>query len=141
MGDPTEMPDRAAPESARRRLLLSFVAFLFLFGQPVVVFALTVLSAPLPSLAVVVAGTGLLAAPTASAFVRADRSVGRLADFVLAVAGVQIVLILLAHVALSDAGSMATVARPAIVFVSYPVAYYLVYHSGAAKALNDRSRG
>jgi hypothetical protein len=141
MDDPTELSDRTASESARRRLLLSFVAFLFLFGQPVIVLALTVLSATLPSLAVVVAGTGLLAAPAARAFVRADRSVGRLADFVLAVAGVQIVLLLLAHVALSEAGPMATVPRPAIVFVSYPVAYYLVYRSGATGALNLGSRG
>jgi hypothetical protein len=125
-----------ADESARtalssRQVALAFVVFLVLFGQPVVVFALAARSPGLPSLVVIAVGTALLAGSVTRLFVRRGGSVDRLADFLLVLAGTQLVLALLTQAALT-AVDTATVSLPmlltALVLVGYPVAYYVVYH-------------
>lgn len=109
----------------RRQLVLAFVAFLLLFGQPAVIFALAVTSPSVATFAVIVAGTAVLAGPTARAYVGQGWSVSRLADYVLAVALVQIGLVVVSRVALAGSGGPAMV-QPGIVLVSYPIVYVVL---------------
>lgn len=136
-GDP---PPRTAPSG--RAVALAFVVFLALLGQPVVVFAFAVLSPDLPSLVVIALGTAVLAWSVTRLFVRLGGSVDRLADFVLVLASVQLVLALLSQAALTTVGT-ATVPLPmlvlALVFVGYPVAYYVVYHGPPIPLLDAQS--
>lgn len=130
-------PPRTAASS--RQTALAFVVFLFLLGQPVVVFALAVLSPGVPSLVVIAVGTALLAGSVTRLFVRQGGSVDRLADFVLVLAGTQFVLALCSQAALTvvDAATVPLpMLLPALVLVGYPVAYYVVYH-GPPIALFD----
>lgn len=124
----------AGEESPGQRLALAVVAFLLLFGQPVFVFALAVLTPTLPSLAVIGGGTVLLAVPMARAFVRQGGSLSRLGDFVLVLAFAQVSLALLGRPLLDavEADVVTTAVQPGIVLVSYPVAYYVSYRRPAA---------
>lgn len=112
-------------------LVLAVFVFTLLFGQPVVVFALAVLSPGLSSLAVIVAGSALLAVPTGRVFLRQGGSVSRLGDFVLALAVVQILVVLTSrglYTVVEPGETVSTAAQPVVVLVSYPVTYYVVYH-------------
>ena len=120
---------RGGTESGpRERCVLAGLAFTLLFGQPVVVFALAVLSPGVPELAVITLGTVALAATTARAYVRRGGSVGRLGEFLLVLAAVQLVVAVSVRVALAvlqPTGLALAATRPAIVVVSYPLAYYV----------------
>jgi hypothetical protein len=109
----------------RRGVVLAFVAFLFCFGQPVVVVALAVGSPSVASLAVIVVGTSLLAGPAARAYVRQGWSVSRLADYVLAVGFVQLGIVVAGRLAVAEAGGPAGL-QPGLVVASYPVVYLLL---------------
>ncbi|MFD1586122.1 hypothetical protein ACFR9U_03945 [Halorientalis brevis] len=135
--DPAGIAGRTIPESPRRELLLAFAAFLLVYGQPSVVCARVLLSVTLPSLAVIVVGSMLLAAPTARTFVRQGGSISRLADFVIVAALVQIVVTLLGLlvVAAANGDDLTALARATIVLSSYPIAYYVVYRAGGVSPL------
>jgi hypothetical protein len=120
-------PRRHGWSAARRRqFALSFAAFLFLFGQPVVVFALALLTPTPRTLLVIAVGTVALAATAARSFTRQGRSIGRLADFLLVLAGTQVLLFVVAT-AMGPGGRLTPTARPVVVLLGYPVAYAVTY--------------
>jgi len=128
--DSAPTTDSGSGESSRRQFTLAFAVIAVLFGQPAVVFALALGAPGFRSLLIVAAGTALLAGTLARWFVRRGRSVSRLADFVLALAAIQIALVLLGQFTMRVLGAAPPVppaAQPAVVLVAYPVAYYLVY--------------
>lgn len=135
--DPVKSTGRTASDTPRRQLFLAFAAFLLVYGQPSVVCARVLLSVTLPSLAVIVVGSMVLAAPTARAFVRQGGSISRLADFVIVAALVQIVVALVGElvVAATSGGDLSAISRAAIVLASYPIAYYVIYRAGDASPL------
>lgn len=108
----------------RRRLLLAFVGFLLLFGQPALIFALALTAPSVVSLAVIVVGTAVLAGPAARAYLGQGWSVSRLADYVLAVGLVQIGLVVVSRV--THAGGASPAIQPGIVLVSYPVVFVVL---------------
>ena len=88
------------------------------------IFALALTSPSVPTLAVILVGTAVLAGPAARAYVGKGWSVSRLADYVLAVALVQIGLVVVSRVALAGGGPSAI--QPGIVLVSYPVVFVVL---------------
>jgi vacuolar-type H+-ATPase subunit I/STV1 len=117
---------------ARRQVALSFVAFALLFAQPAVVFALSVGTPDLGSVASIGLGSAMLAVATARAFVRQGRSTERLGDFLVTLALVQIVLLAVERlVATGLAVEPPPLALPAIVLLAFPLAWALVYATGS----------
>lgn len=131
--------DTASGVRSREEFLLAFGGFCLLFGQPVVVFALATGTPGLGSLAVIASGTVVLAAMTARVFVRQQRSVGRLGDFIIALAAVQLALaaVLLVLLRVVEPRSVTVAAtRVAAVLAAYPLAYYAVYRGVPVSVLD-----